>query len=47
MCVAAVCANEGCGKTTYKGCGRHIEAVMANVAEADQCKCTKEEHNPK
>ncbi|KAJ1032575.1 hypothetical protein NDA16_000598 [Ustilago loliicola] len=36
-CMAATC--EKCGKTTWKGCGRHIDAVFANVP--------KEQHAPR
>ncbi|KDQ52642.1 hypothetical protein JAAARDRAFT_183893 [Jaapia argillacea MUCL 33604] len=30
-----------CGKTTWKGCGRHAEQVMADVKEEDKCTCAK------
>ncbi|KAF9787437.1 hypothetical protein BJ322DRAFT_1055182 [Thelephora terrestris] len=30
-----------CGKTTWKGCGQHVEAVMADVKEEDKCTCPR------
>ncbi|PFH46194.1 hypothetical protein AMATHDRAFT_70374 [Amanita thiersii Skay4041] len=30
-----------CGKTTWDGCGKHVEAVMAKVKEEDKCKCPR------
>jgi len=33
----AVCGD--CGKTTWKGCGKHIDSVMKDVKEEDKCKC--------
>ncbi|EGO24334.1 hypothetical protein SERLADRAFT_389374 [Serpula lacrymans var. lacrymans S7.9] len=30
-----------CGKTTWKGCGRHAEQVMQNVKEEDKCVCPR------
>ena len=41
MCRPAKCKN--CGKTTWAGCGNHIDSVMKNVAKEDQCKCTPAE----
>ncbi|KQZ88437.1 hypothetical protein ASD62_03015 [Phycicoccus sp. Root563] len=26
-----------CGKTTWAGCGQHVDQVMAGVARADRC----------
>lgn len=45
MCMPARCQNEGCGKTSWWGCGKHIESVMAKVPEEEQCKCPPEKHN--
>ncbi|KIM59420.1 hypothetical protein SCLCIDRAFT_1217768 [Scleroderma citrinum Foug A] len=38
-CYAVKCEN--CGKTTWKGCGRHIDSVMQDVKEEDRCECPK------
>ena len=44
MCRATKCT--GCSKTTWAGCGKHIDAALASVAMADRCagwrtgKCT-------
>jgi hypothetical protein len=35
MCSAAKC--RVCGKTTWKGCGMHVEAVKATVPSAQWC----------
>jgi hypothetical protein len=35
MCRAVQCRS--CGKTTWAGCGKHVDHVMAGVAKADQC----------
>ena len=37
MCSPARCAR--CGKTTWTGCGNHIDAVMASVNPAERCTC--------
>lgn len=41
MCRAIKCKN--CGKTTWVGCGNHIDSVMKNVAEQDRCICSDQE----
>ncbi|GBE78167.1 hypothetical protein SCP_0110500 [Sparassis crispa] len=28
-----------CGKTTWRGCGMHVDAIMKDVKEGDKCKC--------
>ncbi|KAJ3543814.1 hypothetical protein NM688_g5819 [Phlebia brevispora] len=38
-CFAVTC--DKCGKTTWKGCGKHVEQVMANVKEEDRCTCPR------
>ncbi|KDN50630.1 hypothetical protein RSAG8_01128, partial [Rhizoctonia solani AG-8 WAC10335] len=38
-CFAVTC--QTCGKTTWQGCGRHIDSVMANVKPEDQCTCPR------
>ncbi len=35
MCRAIEC--EVCGKTTWTGCGQHIDSVKVNVAPEDWC----------
>jgi hypothetical protein len=37
MCSPARCPR--CGKTTWSGCGRHVDAVMRNVPSEQQCQC--------
>jgi len=37
MCSPAHC--ETCGKTTWTGCGMHVDEVMAGVPSAQQCTC--------
>jgi hypothetical protein len=35
MCRAVRCKT--CGKTTWSGCGRHVNQVLAGVPRADRC----------
>ena len=35
MCRAVSC--KVCGKTTWAGCGQHVDQVMAGVPRADRC----------
>ncbi|MEV4901189.1 hypothetical protein AB0K08_07560 [Citricoccus sp. NPDC055426] len=37
MCQAATCRK--CGKTTWAGCGNHVDQVMRNVPVANRCSC--------
>jgi hypothetical protein len=37
MCQRVTCSS--CGKPTYAGCGRHIEAVLGDVPQAERCQC--------
>lgn len=37
MCRAATCKK--CGKTTWAGCGNHVDQVMRNVPKNDRCTC--------
>ena len=39
MCYPVKC--EKCGKTTWAGCGKHKDIVMAKVPENDRCKCPR------
>jgi hypothetical protein len=41
MCRPATCRT--CGKTTWAGCGQHVDQVMAGVPPQQQCTCTAEE----
>ena len=42
MCYPVPCSN--CAKTTWNGCGDHIDEVMAGVAEQQRCTCAA--HSP-
>ncbi|MGB3699152.1 MAG: hypothetical protein WBA05_17135 [Gordonia sp. (in: high G+C Gram-positive bacteria)] len=35
MCQQATCRT--CGKTTWRGCGRHVDQVMRGVPAAKRC----------
>jgi hypothetical protein len=37
MCSPAPCYK--CNKTTWAGCGMHVDQVMAHVPNEQQCKC--------
>ena len=37
MCSPTRCS--ACGKTTWAGCGKHIDTVMDTVPEARRCTC--------
>lgn len=37
MCSPALCSN--CGKTTWRGCGMHVDMVMAGVPQPQRCTC--------
>jgi hypothetical protein len=37
MCQAVKCNT--CGKTTWAGCGNHVDQVMKNVPASDRCTC--------
>ncbi|MDN3483565.1 hypothetical protein QMA10_16765 [Arthrobacter sp. APC 3897] len=38
MCRAVACRK--CGKTTWAGCGNHVDQVMRGVAKNDRCTCS-------
>jgi hypothetical protein len=44
MCQRTQCVV--CGKPTYAGCGRHIEAVLGDVPVEKRCKCREEGKDP-
>lgn len=35
MCHAVTCRT--CGRTTWAGCGQHVDAVMRSVPKSQQC----------
>jgi len=37
MCKKVVC--ETCKKTTWAGCGQHVDAVMKDVPPEERCTC--------
>lgn len=37
MCQPATCRT--CNKATYRGCGMHVEQVLAGVPKAQRCSC--------
>ena len=37
MCQAVTCRK--CGKTTWAGCGNHVDQVMRNVPVSNRCAC--------
>lgn len=39
MCRPVNCKT--CGKTTWAGCGQHVDQVMRNVPKAQQCTCDR------
>ena len=39
MCRAAKCGK--CGKTTWAGCGAHVDQVMAGVPQDQRCRCNE------
>jgi hypothetical protein len=38
MCRTVTCKT--CNKTTWAGCGAHVDQVMASVPGEDRCRCT-------
>jgi hypothetical protein len=37
MCSPALCSS--CGKTTWRGCGQHVDQVKARVPSDQWCSC--------
>ncbi len=37
MCSPATCRS--CGKATYRGCGQHVNQVLAGVPDSQRCDC--------
>ncbi len=44
MCSPASC--QQCGKTTWSGCGMHVDQVFARVPAADRCTCAAAPSQP-
>ncbi|QQE49962.1 hypothetical protein I6H52_05280 [Corynebacterium urealyticum] len=44
MCRPVKC--NSCGKTTWAGCGQHIDQVKASVPANQWCTCTRENSKP-
>ncbi|WAL64585.1 hypothetical protein ORV05_27000 [Amycolatopsis cynarae] len=40
MCQRTTCSR--CQKPTYRGCGRHVELVLADVPKSKRCSCASE-----
>ncbi|CAM2923302.1 hypothetical protein ACSL103130_07195 [Actinomyces slackii] len=40
MCRPVTCRT--CGKTTWAGCGQHVDQVMRDVAPAQRCTCERD-----
>ncbi|PWO00533.1 hypothetical protein FA09DRAFT_336658 [Tilletiopsis washingtonensis] len=38
-CMPVECTK--CGKTTWRGCGKHIDSVMNAVPEENRCTCPR------
>jgi hypothetical protein len=39
MCYPVVCKK--CGKTSWGGCGAHVQSVMQGIPEDKRCKCER------
>jgi len=44
MCQRTTCRT--CGKATYRGCGRHVERVLAGVPRSQRCTCDRTRTRP-
>ncbi|QLQ16927.1 MAG: hypothetical protein HZY73_16140 [Micropruina sp.] len=44
MCSPAACPR--CGKTTWRGCGMHVDQVMARVPAGQRCCCAQQPARP-
>lgn len=40
MCQPIVCKQ--CGKRSWRGCGQHVDIVMAGVPKSQQCTCERQ-----
>lgn len=41
MCSPTTCRT--CSKTTWAGCGQHVDRVMRNVPSSQQCTCSADQ----
>ena len=41
MCRPVTCST--CSKTTWAGCGQHVDQVMRGVAKSQRCACPPEQ----
>jgi hypothetical protein len=44
MCQRVTCRT--CGKATYRGCGMHVEHVLAGVPPSQRCSCDRTRRPP-
>ena len=44
MCRPATCKD--CGKTTWAGCGQHVDSVMRDVPVSQRCTCDRTKPKP-
>jgi hypothetical protein len=44
MCRRISC--DSCGKPTFKGCGDHVEQVLAGIPLDDRCRCREAKAEP-
>lgn len=40
MCSPTRCRR--CGKTTWSGCGNHVDQVMGDVPSSQRCRCSSD-----
>jgi hypothetical protein len=45
MCYPVTC--RACGKTTWDGCGQHVDDVMRSVPATQQCRCERDPEPPR
>lgn len=45
MCYPVRCPD--CGKTTWDGCGQHVDDVMRSVPPVQQCRCQRAPEQPR
>lgn len=44
MCHRVTCRT--CKKPTYRGCGMHVEQVLAGVPKSQRCSCDRTQKTP-
>ena len=45
MCRAVNCRR--CGKSTWAGCGNHVQEVMRNIPKSERCTCDRNSLSPR